>query len=272
MGKRFLVAVDLEGIHGVVGVEYESLHTGKPDYEKAIVNAEKEVNAVAKGLFDGGAELVAVWDNHWKGKNLDFGNIDGRVIRVENTPKPRYERIGFAKEYGFDGMLLVGYHSKEGSVGGVLAHTYSSLTIQYYKIDGKQVGEADIDSYVAAELGFAPLFISSDDVCVKQVREIQPNIETVITKFGKGRNSAELRDESEVLKEMYEKAKACSNLSLTPKRLCYPAKFEMRFTRAEDALKRLERVRGYGIDARFGEDAHVIEATLNSITDLESFI
>lgn len=272
MVKRFLVAVDLEGVHGVVGVPYDSLHTGKPDYEKAIKNAEKEVNAVVKGLFDGGAELVAVWDNHWKGENMNFSNLDGRIIRVSNTPRPRYERISFAKNYNFDAMLLVGYHAKEGSVGGVLAHSYSSIAIQYYKINGKQVGEVDIDSFVAAEHGFATVFVSSDDVCVAQAKEIYPDMETVVTKYGKGRNSADFRDEREVLDEMYKKAKECVLLSLQPKKLAYPAKLEMRFTRTEDALKRLERVRGFGIDAHFGEDAHIIEATLNSIVDLESFI
>ena len=96
MRKQYLVAVDLEGIHGVVGEPYKKL-TASADYFNAVKNATKETNAVVKGLFDGGAELVAVWDNHGNGKNLDFSKIDSRVIRVENPPMEKYERLSFAK-------------------------------------------------------------------------------------------------------------------------------------------------------------------------------
>ena len=71
MRGQYLVAVDLEGIHGVVGTPYEGLVFGSQEYEKAVENAIDEVNAVVKGLFEGGANLVAVWDNHGGKKNLD---------------------------------------------------------------------------------------------------------------------------------------------------------------------------------------------------------
>lgn len=57
-----MVAVDLEGIHDILGIPYEGLHSGIDEYAKAVKNAIKEVNAVAQGLFDGGAESVAVLD------------------------------------------------------------------------------------------------------------------------------------------------------------------------------------------------------------------
>lgn len=272
MKKEYLVAVDLEGVHGVLGRAYESLHTGEPDYEKAIENATEEVNVVVKALFDGGATLVAVWDNHGSGKNLDFSKLDSRVIRVENPPMSKYERMSFAKNYAFDGVLYIGYHAKEGSLNGILAHTYSSKVIQYYKINGIAVGELEIDSWAAAEYGISPLFCSSDDVCVKQALAINENMQTVITKYGTGRNSGIFREKQDVLKEMYDKALACTNLQYKPKKLVFPAQLEVRYTRSEDALKRLEKVRRYGQEANFGEDTHVIVSTLRSIADLESFL
>ncbi len=272
MGKQFLVAVDVEGVHGVVGEAYKSLHTGEPDYDKAVENAVKETNAVVKGLFDGGAELVAVWDNHWKGTNMDFSQLDSRVIRVENPPMPKYERLSFAKNFSFDGILFVGYHARAGSVNGVLAHSYNSVGIQYYKVNGAQVGELEIDSWAAAEYGIPPLFCSSDDVCVGQALAVEPRMNTVITKIGKGRNSAVFRDENEVLAEMREKAEDCVRLKIAPEKLAFPSELEVRFTRSEDALKRLDKVRRYGISADFGEDAHTVVAALKKFADLESFL
>lgn len=272
MGKQFLVAVDLEGIHDVVGVPYEGLHSGTEEYAKAVKNAIKEVNAVAKGLFDGGAELVAVWDNHAGGGNLDFSKIDSRIIKIEKIPMVKYERLKFAQDFTFDGILYVGYHTKEGTINGVLAHTYNSKAIQYFKVNNRTVGEIDIDSWAAAEYNIAPLFCASDDICVEQALEIEPKIRTVITKFGMGRNSAIFRDESEVLTEMYEQARSCVNLSVIVNKLVFPAKFEVRYTRTEDALKYMEKARSYGQEIEFGEDAHIIKTTLHSFADLETFL
>lgn len=272
MAKQYLVAVDLEGIHGVVGVPYEGLYKGTKEYEKAVENAIKEVNAVVKGLFDGGAELVAVWDNHAGGGNLDFSQIDARAVKIEKNPMVKYERLKFAQDFAFEGILFVGYHSKEGSVNGVLAHTYNSSAIQYFKVNGQTIGELEVDSWAAAEYKSPPLFCASDEVGVKQALGIQPKMRTVVTKYGTGRNSAVFRDGSEVLAEMYEQAKACANVAIMPQKLTFPATMEIRYTRTEDAVKYMEKARAYGQEIEFGEDAHIIKTNLRSFADLESFI
>ena len=272
MGKQFLVAVDLEGIHEVLGVPYEGLYKGTLEYEKAVENATKEVNAVVRGLFDGGAELVAVWDNHAGGGNLDFSKIDARVTKVEKISMAKYERLKFAQGFAFDGILFVGYHSKEGSINGVMAHTYNSKAIQYFKVNGRAVGELDVDSWAAAEYNIPPLFCSSDEVGVNQAKEIQDNMYTVITKHGTGRNSAIFRAEDEILTETYERANACVNANITPKKFEFPAELEIRYTRMEDAVKYMEKARSYGQVVEFGEDAHIIKTTLRVFADLETFI
>ncbi|MBR0188888.1 MAG: M55 family metallopeptidase [Clostridia bacterium] len=271
MRKHYLVAVDLEGIHGVVGEPYKKL-TDSADYSDAVENATKEINAVVKGLFDGGAKLVAVWDNHGNGKNLDFSKIDNRVIRVENPPTEKYERLSFAKQISFDGVLYIGYHAKEGTLNGVLAHSYNSELIQYYKVNGLSVGELEIDSWAAAEYGFSPLFCSSDDICISQAKAIEPKMKTVITKYGTGRNSARFRNEDDIIREMYENALACVDLKISPKKLTFPAQLEVRYTKSENALKKFEKVIEYGQNVKFGEDLHILISTLYSFSDLESFL
>ena len=268
---QYLISVDLEGIHGIVGEPYKGLNEAF-DYELAIENATQEINAVVAGLFDGGADLVAVWDCHGSGVNLDFSKIDQRVIRVENPAMAKYERLSFAKKLSFDGILYIGYHAKAGSLNGVLAHTYSSKTIQYYKINGMPVGEIEMDTWGAGEYGITPLFCASDDICVNQAKDVFPAMRTVITKYGTGRNSAHFREKGELLKEIYEQAKACVGDAIQPQRLQFPATLEVRFTRLEDAVKRFERVRGYGQVVEFGEDGHVLVAKLNTYADLESFM
>ena len=59
-----MIAVDLEGVHGIVGEPYKGLLREIPDYQRAVENATKEVNAVVAALADGGVEEIWVWDNH----------------------------------------------------------------------------------------------------------------------------------------------------------------------------------------------------------------
>ena len=272
MGKQYLIAIDMEGIHGVVGVPYEGLHKGLEEYDKAVENATKEVNTVVKGLFDGGAELVAIWDNHGGGGNLDFSKIDPRAVKIEKLPMKKYERMLFAKNFNFDGILFLGYHCKDGTINGVLSHTFSSQCIQYFKVNGKTIGELEFDCWAAAEYGISPLFCASDDICIKQVLEIEPQLRTVVTKYGKGRNEAVFREPDEVLAEMYEQARACVGKYVEPKKLTFPAEFEVRYTRMEDAAKNMEKARSYGQIMEYGEDAHIIKTTLRSFADLETFV
>lgn len=260
---EYLIAVDLEGIGGVVGKAYETLN-GSSDYEVAKENAVREINAAAKALFDSGATKVAVWDNHGSGKNLDFSKIDPRTVKVDNFSH-KY-RLDFANEHNFKGIIYLGYHAREGSFGGVLAHTFSSVSIQYAKIDGKPVGELEIDSYISATHGIAPLFLASDDVCVNQFKETSPATVTVITKYGKGRNAAELRDEDEVVKEIYEGVKQSVTANIPLVEVKCPIAYEARYTRAEKAAEMYERAKADdGIDSvKYGDDTHTLHFVVNS--------
>ena len=145
---EYLIAMDLEGIHGVVGRPYSGLSKGSDAHIQACENALKEVNTAIRALFDQGADKVVFWDNHGGGGNLDPAQIDSRAIQV--CPKGEPYRFDFVNGYHFDGILLMGYHSREGTLGGVLAHTYNSSKIQYVKLDGKPMGEIEIDSYICA--------------------------------------------------------------------------------------------------------------------------
>lgn len=267
-GKTYLLAVDLEGVHGVVGEPYKGLSEDVFDYHVAVENATKELNVAIKALFDCGAETVAVWDNHGSGKNLDFSKLDSRVVRVENTPQKRYKRMGFAENFSFDGVLFFGYHAKAGSEKGILAHTYSSQKIQYYKLNGKQVGEIEIDAYVAASYSIPALLVVSDDVCVAQAREMSADIYTVITKYGKGRNEAEFIPEEVVLESIYKEVCACVCSNIKPICLSFPCVEEVRYTRAEDAEKILKKIRNYGQCIEYGEDCHTLVSMLQSIDEL----
>ena len=271
-GKRYLVAADLEGIHGVVGVPYETLN-GAPDFEIAKVNAAKEINAVVRALYDSGASRVDVWANHGGADNLDYPSVDPRATIVPRNTERLYRRFYFIPEgERYDGMILLGYHSREGTVGGVLAHTYNSKGIQYYKLNGRAIGEIEFDSYVAGYLGFSTILVASDDICVNQAKETLPKIETVITKYGKGRNAADFRESEVVLADLYAATLRAIERVPAPLSLDFPCSFEIRTTRIEDAAIKYERYKERGIEATYGEDGHVLCLTLRNMDEMQSLL
>ena len=263
---KYLIAIDMEGIHGVAGQPYVGLLRDIPDYKIAVENGTKEVNVAVKALFDSGADGVAVWDNHGGGGNLDFEKIDPRVKKI--NAKGDNRRFDFVRGEDFAGIIYLGYHAREGTLGAVLAHTYSSVNIQYAKLDGRDVGELELDTYIAATHGIAPLFSASDDICNSQFRALAPQAVTVDTKYAKGRNAAEYRDEDVVLREIYDGV--CEAVRRGGKPISYsvPAHAEIRYTRMEFAAEMLEKAKRFGIKCEYGLDAHILEADASEISDV----
>lgn len=254
---EYLIAADLEGIHGVVGEPDKTL-TDSSDYTAAVEGAILEINTVVAALFDNGAARVAVWDNHGSGKNIDFSKIDPRAERIDTTGD-KY-RFDFVKNYDFKGIIYLGYHAKEGTFGGVLAHTYNSKSLQYVKLNGESVGELTIDSYICETHGITPIFAAADDIALAEIKGLYPDIVTVTTKYGKSRNSAELRDRAEVLHEIRHKvvSGAVRKTPTLAKPFLSPSKLEIRYTRAEKAASAFERAKAMKIPVSYGEDTHTL--------------
>ena len=264
-----MIAVDLEGVHGVVGEEMKGLGSSPEEYEKAVEAATIEINAAASALFDNGATDVYVWDNHGGKDNLDFSKIHSRVKKLEvDRSKPR---MSFMKDYPFAGLLFIGYHAKEGTLG-VLAHTYNSTQNQYLKVNGKQLGEFDFDACFAGEYGAPAIFAAGDDVFLAQALESCPTLATVVTKYAKGRNAAEFRLRVDVEKEIYEKVKMAMKGNHRAIQFTFPCQFEVRYTRMERAAHLLKTLEGQLPDLRYGEDSHVLQVTANGVADLKKFV
>ena len=267
--KRFLIACDLEGVNNVVGEEYKGLYSGSEQWEIARRQAALEINAAAEALFENGAQLVHLWDNHGGGGNIDPSDLDGRVKLLE-VDKDR-PRMYFAKDY--DAVLYFGYHAMEGTLGGVLAHTMNSAINQYYKLNGRYIGEIDMDAYIAASQGVPScLFVGGDIACAQAERAV-PGIITVVTKRELSRNEAEFRDNRELFKEIKVKAVEAMRKRYEIRTLGYPAVMEKSFKRTEDAARYLERLHSLKIKADhpncdiLGKDAHTVLSNINSIEE-----
>ena len=269
--KEYLINVDLEGVHGVVGEPWSGLVRTIPEYKKAVEAAVYEINAAAGALFDAGADKVSVWDNHGGGGNIDFSDLDPRIEEIRCKDDPR--RYDFVKNHSYDGAFLMGYHAKDGTLNGVLAHSFSSVGIQYIKVNGVSVGEMEIDSWILSSHGIPTKLFSSDEQGILQAKAIGSGTETVITKYGTGRNSAKLRSREDVLRDIRESAANAVKLPGVRPVFPSPAEVEVRYTRMEAAAEVIAAITEEGsIPVQYGEDAHVLRFTVTNPNDIPRFM
>ena len=269
MYKKILIALDLEGVNNVKGVPYEALSKDTDEWKIARHQGSLEVNAAADALFRAGAETVALWDNHGGGHNIDPADLDPRITLLDpDLSKPR---MYFADDY--DCVCYFGYHAMEGTLGGVLAHTMSSKTVQFYKLNGKYIGEIDMDAYIAASHAKPSVFYCAGDIACSQAKRAVDGIVTVTTKHEISRNEADFRDNDELFAEIGERIVEAVSSSHGYKTLDFPAVFEKSFKRVEDAERFLARLKGRCIDADYlsdealGKDAHTVVSTVHNIKE-----
>ncbi len=234
-GKKFYIGVDCEGAACVVGEPGTGLGRGE-QYQFARKQAAREANAAAQELFELGAEEVIVWDNHGMGCNFDYEQLDPRVkIALGSGHSGRFPLL----DESFAGVMFIGYHARENTPGAVLAHTYSSKAFQYYKLNGREVGEMEIDAAFAALKQVPVVLCSSDDCCIRQARESFPWAETVVTKQSLSWTSAVSKHPAAVCEEIREAVRRMAGRLPEMKCYCFstPLSVEIRFKRMEEAAR-----------------------------------
>lgn len=271
MYKKILFALDMEGVNNVVGDPYSGLVTTCEQYQIAIHQAALEINAAAEALFDIGVESIDLWDNHGGAHNVIPEEIDKRINILD--PIWGQPRMYFAQGNKYDCICFFGYHTMEGTLGGVLAHTMNSGAIQHYKLNGKYIGEVDMDSYIAASHGMPSRFFAGGDITCMQAKNSIPEIVTTVTKKELSRNEAVFRDNSELFEDIRKNIVEAIKTEAPIRPLAFPATMEKSFKRTEDAAKYLLSLRSKNIvadhpdDSILIKDAHTVVATVNNIDE-----
>ncbi|MBN1421197.1 MAG: M55 family metallopeptidase [Planctomycetes bacterium] len=192
-GPRIHVITDLEGVAGVE--RWEQTRVDGPLKRQAMELLTDEINAVVDGIIDAApGAVIDVWDGH--------GN--GGIVRERFSPKANYFREGNSKkalaEGDYDAVFFVGQHAMAGTPLAPLAHTYSSRSIAYYKLNGVFVGEFGARTLLAGAHDVPVVFISGDDKAVLEARVWVPGIVGVAVKEGLGIERARSLSHEESLK------------------------------------------------------------------------
>ena len=181
------VITDLEGAAMVFGFHQTRGVDGTPAKAEAMRILTGEVNACIDGILDEDPNAdVLVWDGHGSGGIVyEQFHDKARLLPHRSTPAP------YGLDETFDAVFFVGQHAMAGTPNAPLAHTYSSKTVEHYKLNGEPVGEFGMRAYMAGTLFGVPVaFLSGDDKAVAEAQAMVPELVGVATKGGTGLESA----------------------------------------------------------------------------------
>lgn len=185
--KRIFMVTDLEGVAGVVSFTEQSYPDGKY-YEVARQLETAEVNAAVAGLIDAGVEDVLVWDGHGAG-GINFPDLHPAAQLLSGRPLAPWSRLAEVIRR-YEACVMIGQHALAGTLTGNQNHTQSSQSIDYYRLNGRPIGEIAQCALFCGGLGLPLIFLSGDLAACREAEELIPGIGTVAVKEGLGRGSA----------------------------------------------------------------------------------
>lgn len=231
---KIFISADIEGISGVATNQQLKKNDEYQRFRKLMT---QEVNAAVEGAFKGGATEVVIADGHGNMSNIFIEDLDERARLVSGNNRVMCQLQGLDET--FDGIMFVGHHGREsGSERTVISHTLAGICVNEMKINGKIVGETEMNAGAAGEMGVPAILITGDDAYVAEVKETLPEVEAAVVKYGVDRFAAELISPKRARKLIEEKAEAAVRRinEFSPYKVEGPITFEIEFKGSQQAL------------------------------------
>ena len=185
-----------------------------------------ETNACVDGILDYNPDAeVVVWDGHGSG-GIDVFEFHDKAKLIARGPI----KAPYYLDETYDALFFVGQHAMANTEGGPLCHTYSSKTIDHYKINGIFVGEFGARAIMAGQFGVPTCFIAGDDKAVAEAKALVPGIIGAAVKQGLARELAIHLSPKAAHRLIRKKAKkACKAIrKIPPVKIDPPYEFEAR--------------------------------------------
>lgn len=200
--KKVMIRCDMEGVSGIVS--YKQAEPGESEYKEGRLMFMSDLLALVKGLQDGGVEEVHIYDEHYYGRNIMLDKLPEKVKVYCGKPKYRPDWAGGLDE-SFDAMILLGFHSKRGTKGALLNHSYEP-DIRDIKINGLSVGEIGVEAAIAGDCGVPFVMITGDSEGINEAKKLVPDVIGISVKESLSENGACCYPLSETYKLIYDNA------------------------------------------------------------------
>ena len=219
---KVYILTDGEGPAGIQ--TFAQVNPDNPELKKQLA---EEINAAVEGLLEAGATEIIVWDGHDGSRTLRLADLHPKAKLLQGSPMPH----SLGLDSSFAALLFVGQHAMAGAPG-ILAHSYSSESIQNMWMNGKLVGEIGTLTAYAGWVGVPVIFISGDRAACEELLELVPNAETAIVKEALSRTAALSLSRAAALELIRRKARAAllRRAEIRPYRVSGPLEFRIEYT------------------------------------------
>ncbi len=226
--KKFMVRCDIEGASGVVS--YDQAEPGKSEYEIGRSYFMSDLIALIEGLKEGGADEVHIYDEHCAGRNILLDRLPAKKGVFVYAGKPLYlAKCPGGLDDSFEGLILLGFHSKRGSKGCLLNHTYEP-DLADILVNGTSVGEIGMEALLAADFGVPLVMVTADSAGIAEARAFgTKNCEYVCVKESLGEYGARVYPLGVTADMIREAAKRAAIRSYIRTELRGNARIELRF-------------------------------------------
>jgi D-amino peptidase len=232
--KKVYVMTDLEGASGVY--MFSQSRAEGPLNDKAKEYFMGDLAAVVRGLRDGGATEIVVFDGHGSSAFVPHLMEPGAKY-ITGPTRPFFAEL----DGSFAGIVQVGAHAMMGTPDGVLCHTQSSKSENRYWYNGVESGELAQVALIAGHYGVPTILVTGDEAACRESRKFfGDHCATVAVKKGLSRESAELYPFAETRKALYEGAKRAmaSIPECKPYRTTLPIQAKKQWIGYDDAEKK----------------------------------
>lgn len=146
----------------------------------------------------------------------------------------------------FDAAMLIGHHAMAGTADGVMAHTFSSVSIKSQCLNGRPIGEIGIEALVLGMFDIPVVMVSADEAGCREAIEWLGAIETAPTKRGLAAHSAVSLHPADacILIEAKAKAGIARRREFKPLKIAPPYELRVECHTEEQARQRAQRKGG----------------------------
>ena len=188
---KLYIAVDTEGEACITRESSDTAAYGTFQAEYLRTVATHEAAAAVEGAREAGADDIVVHDSGF----IRGVTPIGMVLRYDELP--RGIRIAMGRAFmkavaaeGFDAAFLLGHHAMADTPGGVMAHTFSPVTIKGMALNGRPIGEIGVEALQLGALAIPVVLVTADEAGCREARDLLGDIELAPVKRGLGLHAA----------------------------------------------------------------------------------
>ena len=186
--KKIFVIASMEGSDGIFNRQTQLPSLTAPRWQESRRLMTDDVNAVVEGVLAGGASDVVVLDAYDTGQALTTLDIHPKALLLSGRPMTPLLEMNSS----YSAVVFAGLPARAGTEDGVLAASYDFLNIHGITVNGKPTGVIGARTMLAGHYKVPVAMMYGDEAACRELRELAPQAECAVVKWGVGRGGKSL--------------------------------------------------------------------------------